>query len=483
MILKNSLVLTTLLVLQFCHSQSQSIVFDLEGSSFFSVMNETSHPIRIELENWYLLPWKSQKEDTIIQGGGSVSFQLISQGNTYFNLKIDSKNIKIFAKPNSTDRLTIREGLNETIFSGDLKSINEFLEAKSMHFNSIDADWIPRVNSTHGNDTFLELIKVNDSITKIHLDYLNTHKQALPESYITFESKRLKYLNAHWKLNSRMYRIRMLNKTDSVPNNFLEKTIGTLPVQDESMLGNIRYMNFLMDYIGHNSDPNFEGEKPNSRDEWVDFYDGQIEVIQSKLNSKVKDVYLAFVLGNIIEQKRYVFEDEWLKLIEDERLVSYLKEYLESKPILPEGSETPYFHLPDIGNGYYEPSKLIGKIVVINFWATWCKPCIKEFPYENKLVDKFRNEPVEIVNICINSMEDRWKTFIDQYDLKATNLLADKKWNDKLTKDFGISALPHSVLIDWTGKVVQNKCPRASEDLDKLILQLLIDKKNEDNNR
>ena len=56
--------------------------------------------------------------------------------------------------------------------------------------------------------------------------------------------------------------------------------------------------------------------------------------------------------------------------------------------------------------------------MLIIFWATWCKPCIKEFPYENKLVEKYKDQPVEIFNICIDSEEEKWKSYLDKYDLK-----------------------------------------------------------------
>ncbi|WP_296619217.1 TlpA disulfide reductase family protein, partial [Marivirga sp.] len=105
-----------------------------------------------------------------------------------------------------------------------------------------------------------------------------------------------------------------------------------------------------------------------------------------------------------------------------------------------------------------------------------CKPCIKEFPYENELVEKYKDEPVEIVNICIDSEIKKWKAYLKKYNLKTINLYANGNWNNKLQKDFGIQAIPHSILIDWNGKVVQNKCRRASENIGELIAQLLKEK-------
>ena len=250
-------------------------------------------------------------------------------------------------------------------------------------------------------------------------------------------------------------------------------------INNKNMLGNNRYMNFLNNYIGYCSDTLFKTKILRSQDEK---YNERIDVIQHNLRGEVKDVYLAFVLGNQIENKRYLFQEDWLGLVDDEKLTTYLRGYLNSNPILPNGSKWPYFYLPDTSNSNFEPNQFKKKIVLINFWATWCKPCIKEFPNENNLIDKFQNEPVEVINICIDSEPDKWKELVQKHNLRTINLYSEKAWNDKLKRDYGIGALPHSILIDWNGKVVQNKCPRASEGIDKLISQLLLDMKKEANN-
>jgi hypothetical protein len=75
---------------------------------------------------------------------------------------------------------------------------------------------------------------------------------------------------------------------------------------------------------------------------------------------------------------------------------------------------------------------------------------------------------------------EKWKSYLDKYDLKTTNLYANGNWNDKLQKDFGIQGLPHSTLIDWNGIVVKNKCRRASENIDLVIDELLKEKAESD---
>lgn len=450
--------------------------FQLNGKSKLKIENKTSEAVKIAIENWYLLPWHVQEIDTTISAGQSLDLQIITQGKIYFDLKINGQNHKVFSKPNAQNELIITDNGNLE-FQGSLKSINQFLKQK---FSTTGSEWKPRASYTHGDITFVNLIKLNDSITALHHQYLTEHENELPKWYVQFEQKRIQYLNAHWKLNSLMYRTRMMNMTDSLTPNFLQNTVGTLAINDPEMLGNNRYMNFLSDYLGFLQDSSYQSPKPTSMEEWIKFYEDGFEIAKKELKAEVRDIYLAFSLGNILERRTYLFQTEWLEEINDPSLQEYVKDLMKANPILPKGAKTPYFFLADSAGNEYKSSDFKGKILLINFWATWCKPCIKEFPEENKLVEKYKGQPVEIVNICIDSKEEKWKPYLKKYNLKTTNLYANGNWNEKLQKDFGIQGIPHSTLIDRNGKIVENKCRRASENIDLLIDELLKEKAESD---
>lgn len=97
------------------------------------------------------------------------------------------------------------------------------------------------------------------------------------------------------------------------------------------------------------------------------------------------------------------------------------------------------------------------------------------------MVERFKKESVEIVNICIGSEKDKWIEVVNRYSLKTKNPFATKNWSEKINKDFGTIALPHSVLVDWNGKILQNACPRPGARVDKLIINALTEMKKEAN--
>jgi thiol-disulfide isomerase/thioredoxin len=465
-----------------CENPGTQKEFDLHGQSYFTLLNETEDSLRVQLFNWYSIPLKSQEFDTTLGPNSALEFLLITQNNTYYDLTVDQVKYKIFSTPGSVDSMSISKGTDsiQTAFSGDVKNINEYLIKKSRTFKSVDADWMPRAHAT-SNINFDEVLQINDSITQLHLDYLDENKKSIPDWYLDFEKQHLMYLNAGWKINNLHYRKAMLGFNDTVPENFLENTIGSLPVSNEGMIGDKRYMYFLNDYFGFKTDPGLKGKSPNQKDSLRANFNTEINLIDKELSGKVKEAFLTFYLSLIIDHRRYVFDEKWLEMIQDEKFRSFLIGHFTSNPILPKGSPLPYFNLPDTANVYIEPDKYAGQILLINFWATWCKPCIKEFPHENSIVERFSGEPVKVLNICMESDRDSWKKMVKKHELKSDNILAQEIWNDKISRDFDINALPHSTLVDWNGKIVQNKCPRASENVDELISELLIKFENEGN--
>ncbi len=462
----------------FCQTKTSPENFDIKGNSTIILKNETRDTLKINIENWYQFPSKAQIIDTILTKGNTIEFAIITQGYNYYKVELDGKIVKVFAKPNAKDKITISDN-NQLLYSGTSKKINEFLQKKTKDFDTIDAEWLPRPNLTHGNKTTKELLNKNDSITQIHLNYLEANKNKLPDWFIAFEQQRLRYLTIDWKIKSIWYRRALLNRKDSLPNNFLEVALADLAIDNKVFFGNENYMRFLSSYISLKNGRFYKAKRPTSKEDYKEIYVDNFKTTQRVFQGDLKDLFLTYELGKIIDSKRYVFEEKWINMVESERLNEYLKQLYHSNPILPKGAKLPYFSLLDATNVRYEPRQFKDQIILINFWATWCKPCIEEFPYENELVSQFKEKPVKIINICMESDSTKWKSILDKNQLKPLNLFSKNNWDEKLTRDFDINGLPHSVLVDWNGKIVQNKCPSASRGVDKLIHQLLAKKKED----
>jgi len=114
------------------------------------------------------------------------------------------------------------------------------------------------------------------------------------------------------------------------------------------------------------------------------------------------------------------------------------------------GTSVEDFQLADLGGTMQRFSQYRGKIVLLNFWATWCKPCTTEMPAMQAAYDKLRDNGFVVV--AINELEDEAKVreHITQYG-HTFPVLMDR--DNKVANQFGVFGLPVSVFIDEQGVV------------------------------
>jgi thiol-disulfide isomerase/thioredoxin len=93
---------------------------------------------------------------------------------------------------------------------------------------------------------------------------------------------------------------------------------------------------------------------------------------------------------------------------------------------------------------------LAGKVVLIDFWATWCGPCREALPHIQKIARKFDGQPLVVLSISLDSDEDKWKTFVAKNQMTWLQV-RDGGFNGAVSKRFGVSAIPATFSIDADG--------------------------------
>ena len=106
--------------------------------------------------------------------------------------------------------------------------------------------------------------------------------------------------------------------------------------------------------------------------------------------------------------------------------------------------------------------KYKGKVVYIDFYATWCGPCRQEIPYAKQLHLEFKNKDVVFLNLCAKSKLDDWNNFIKQYEIKGENFLLTQEEFNLLSNVYNVQGFPTYILIDKEGKAIDSKAPRPS---------------------
>ena len=98
----------------------------------------------------------------------------------------------------------------------------------------------------------------------------------------------------------------------------------------------------------------------------------------------------------------------------------------------------------------HDLSKYRGKVVLVNFWATWCEPCREEMPSIERLKVKFAGQPFEVLAVNVDEPESRVRAFLEKTPLHLTVVLDPGK---VVTKSWGVRILPVSYVIGRDGRV------------------------------
>lgn len=118
-------------------------------------------------------------------------------------------------------------------------------------------------------------------------------------------------------------------------------------------------------------------------------------------------------------------------------------------------------------------TKMQGKVVLVDFWATWCGPCIKELPSLKAAYDKLSSKGFEIVGISFDQDIDTLKRFVAKEKMTWPQYADGEGWDNKIGKEYGITSIPTMWLIDKKGNL---RDTNAREDLTAKVEKLLAEK-------
>lgn len=112
-----------------------------------------------------------------------------------------------------------------------------------------------------------------------------------------------------------------------------------------------------------------------------------------------------------------------------------------------------------------------GKVVLIDFWATWCGPCFGELPNVIAAYEKYHAKGFEIIGISLDDNRGALESFLKEKNMTWAQHFDGQGWKNKLAKQYGISSIPATFLVDREGRIVATDLRGA--DLENQLAQML----------
>jgi thiol-disulfide isomerase/thioredoxin len=128
---------------------------------------------------------------------------------------------------------------------------------------------------------------------------------------------------------------------------------------------------------------------------------------------------------------------------------SYVRaQHFAANPALSLQKMAPAFTVTALDGSTFNLDEMGGRVVLIDFWATWCGPCNEELPHMKQIAKEFAGQPLVIISVSWDSDEAKWKDFIKKNDMTWVQY---RDADHKLSNAFGVQAIPHYFTIDSDG--------------------------------
>ncbi len=154
----------------------------------------------------------------------------------------------------------------------------------------------------------------------------------------------------------------------------------------------------------------------------------------------------------------------------------FLSVSVDAQKAIEIGKKAPEITMTKADGTAFSLSTLKGKMVLIDFWATWCAPCVEEQPELKALYDtysdKVKNNQFEILGISLDRNKESWQKAIDRFGINWIQISDLKFWKSPVAKLYEVDELPFNIIIDGQGTILAKNL--HGKDLEEFLKKSLL---------
>jgi thiol-disulfide isomerase/thioredoxin len=426
-------------ITDFLNYETEKILGELDENNSFSV--------KMPLE----------KSKMVFLSIGDLDINLYLNPKTKVNVELDAQNI---------DKKPVISGENayESIFLVDY--VHDIGKKLSMR----------EVFGAAGKMEFDEAILYLNEVKTNKLDYLLSYERLniLEKEFVSYFTNKF-YYDYYSNLIILPGYYQYLNKLSALPElpgDYYDFLL-VENIFDESLINLPDYLSFLTNYLEYKM-----SSSPYNKEVMGYYYKYQIELAKEIFTGKNLDYIIAKTVNTALLYSDFTESEplytEYIDSINSEKFRAIVKSQYEKIQSLMPGNPAPDFTLTDIDGNVITLKDFEGKVIYLDFWASWCGPCIREFPFAKELKKRMSdNENLVFLYVSIDSDIGKWKEAIEKFEIQGIHVNSNEN-KGSMPDTYNVQGVPEYYIIGKDGKIFDNMPPRPSNSkIDEALLNAL----------